>query len=178
MSLKLYIGCMFSGKTSKLIEEYENIISQNKIPIVINFQNDNRYGNDNYVYSHDLKKIPCIKAEKLLSLDENIFLNCDYILINEGQFFVDILEFCTLWSDKHKKNIIVCGLNGDYLRKPFQEISNLISICDQNIKLNALCVKCDYKQEALFTKRITNDKERIVIGTNNYIPVCRKHYLE
>ncbi len=176
-TIRLYLGCMFSGKTSEIIREYTRWNKIKKSAICINYNDDNRYGEDDFVYSHDLNKIECIKTNKLLELDQTIIQNHDVILINEGQFFSDLIEFCQLWCDTFNKHIVVCGLDGDYLRKPFGQMNQLISMADEVTKLKAFCVKCNDGTHAIFTWRLSNDSNQISIG-NDYIPVCRKHYLE
>lgn len=178
MSIRLYIGCMFSGKTTELLREYTRWKNINKNVIMINYINDDRYGQDDFVYSHDKNKVPCIRLKNLSEAPIELLEKNDVILINEGQFFPDLIEFCKLWCDVYKKNIVVCGLDGDHLRIPFVEISSLISIADEVIKLQAFCKKCNDGTRAIFTKRLSEEKERIVIGSDKYIPVCRKHYLE
>lgn len=177
-SLRLYLGCMYSGKTSELIREYRRWTNIGKKVIFINYSKDERYGDDNYVYSHDKTKEKSIKVEFLKDIDKNILNNYDVILINEGQFFTDIVEFCKLWCDEYHKNIVVCGLDGDYQRNPFSTINYLISMADEIVKLKAFCKLCNDGTPAIFTHRLTNEKEQIVIGSTNYIPVCRSHYNE
>jgi thymidine kinase len=177
-SLRLYLGCMYSGKTSELIREYRRWTNIGKKVLFINYSKDNRYGSDNFVYSHDLSKEKTIKTEFLQDIDTDILHNYDVILINEGQFFTDIIEFCKLWCDDNNKNIVVCGLDGDYQRKPFSPINYLISMADDIVKLKAFCKKCNDGTLALFTHRLTNETEQVLIGSSNYIPVCRKHYNE
>ena len=177
MSLRLYLGCMFSGKTSELIREYTRWTKIGRKVVCINYTSDTRYGDDDYVYSHDLNKIQCIKSSKLSDIPHEELFNYHVILINEGQFFPDILEFCNKWVDDHDKDIVVCGLDGDYRRKPFGQINDLISIADEVTKLKAFCTKCNNGTLALFTHRISECKDIIAIN-NDYIPVCRKHYKE
>ena len=175
-SIKLYLGCMFSGKTSELIREYTRYTKIGKKVICINYTSDTRYGDDNYVYSHDLNKIECLKTQKLMSINLQDILKYDVILINEGQFFEDIIEFCKLYCDMQSKHIIICALDGDFLRKPFGKINELIPLADEITKLTAFCTECHDTTPAIFTLRLSQDTEQISIN-NNYIPVCRKHYL-
>mgnify|MGYP001066393108 CR=1 FL=1 len=178
MSLKIIIGCMFSGKTSEVMREYTRWNNIGKKAIIINYYEDERYGTDNYVYNHDLNKKPCIKTKNLNDVSKDILMENDVILINEGQFFSDLFDFCLLWCETHHKNIIVSGLDGDYLRKPFGQIYLLIPLADQVIKLKSFCKKCNDGTQAIFSKRISDEKDDIVIGAGEkYIPVCRKHYL-
>lgn len=178
-SITLYIGCMFSGKTSELQREYKRWKNVGKSVVSINYVGDDRYGVDDYIYNHDNTKIPCIKAFKLSDIEENVLKHVDVILINEGQFFVDIIEFCVRWCDEFKKNVIVCGLDGDFMRKPFGKINDLIPLCDEVRKLKALCKVCADGTYGLFSWRVSKETEQVIIGdVDKYIPVCRKHYIE
>lgn len=175
MSLKLILGCMYAGKTSELYREY--YVNKNiKNIICINYSEDNRYGDDEFAYTHNNNKIPCIKAMTLFEVDQDTLEDSQVIMINEGQFFDDIYEFCKYYCDEKKKHIIVAGLDGDFERKPFPTISKLISIADEYVKLKAKCVQCNDGTDAIFSKRLSDNKEKVVIGNDIYQPVCRKHY--
>lgn len=177
-TLKLYLGCMYSGKTSEIQREYRRMKTINKKVVIINYENDKRYGEDDYVYSHDKVKEECLLTQKLTSIKDELLEKTDVIIINEGQFFDDILEFCIKWCDKYGKDIIICGLDGDFMRKPFGQICSLIPLCDEIVKLTAYCTICSDGTPAIFSHRITNSKDQILIGNKEYIPVCRKHYLQ
>lgn len=180
-SISLYIGCMYSGKTSEIIKEYKRWSNINKKVICINHSFDTRYDNnqdvDTYVFNHDLSKIKCYRTDVLEHIDSKILDEIDVILINEGQFFSDLVNFCVYWSETKNKDIIVCGLDGDFQRKPFETISQLIPLVDRVTKLSALCKMCGDGTPALFSHRISKETERLVIGSSNYIPLCRKHYI-
>ena len=102
---------------------------------------------------------------------------CNVIIINEGQFFGDIFETVIDWVENKEKIVYVCGLDSDFKRNKFGNFLELIPFCDKITKLKSLCMKCKNGEKALFSKRITNDESQIVIGSDNYIPVCRKCYL-
>jgi len=170
--LEIILGSMYSGKTSRLVEIYKQCQFCNISVIVINHTIDNRY-DDNLMSTHDQIKIPCLKTEKLLNLQTNI--RSDVILINEGQFFSDLEEFVEKMLE-HKKKIYICGLDGDFERKKFGQILNLIPLCDKVTKLTSLCSLCKNGTPGIFSKRITFEKEQTVVGSDNYIPVCRSCY--
>ena len=47
---------------------------------------------------------------------------------------------------------------------------------DDIVKLKALCIQCK-KSEAIFTYRLTNDKEQTIVGgTESYCALCRNCY--
>jgi len=191
--LELIIGPMFSGKTSRLVEIYKQCKFCNISVSVINHSIDNRYDND-MLSTHDKVKIPCIKTNNLMDLCDNILYeeNIEFtprlkdkykiqmsnvILINEGQFFPDLVEFVNILLKKEKK-IYICGLDGDFERKKFGEILDLIPLCDKISKLTSLCSICKNGTPGIFSMRLTSEKEQTVVGSENYLPVCRKCYHE
>ena len=59
--LKIILGCMYAGKTSKLINIYNMMKLSNISTMVINYEEDNRY-DANLLSTHDKKMIPCVKG--------------------------------------------------------------------------------------------------------------------
>lgn len=175
--LELFIGPMFSGKTSKLIDIYNSIEDKSKV-LIINHNLDDRYGR-NKIITHDKKEAPCIEMENLYEL-YNIkedFEKYDYFLINEGQFFEDLLVMINMLVEKHKKKVYVCGLDGDYKRDPIGDILKLVSFCDRVEKLHGKCSYCDKK--AIFTNRTSVEDKQIIIGGEEiYRPLCRICFLK
>ena len=190
--LELILGPMFSGKTSRIVEIYKQCKFCNISVTVINHTIDNRY-DDELLSTHDKVKIPCMKTERLLDLwAESINLEDDIeiiprikdkckirisevILINEGQFFPDLEEFVRILLNDGKK-VYICGLDGDFERKRFGTILDLIPLCDKVTKLTSLCSLCKNGTPGIFSMRLTNETDQTVVGSDNYIPVCRKCY--
>lgn len=170
--LHLIIGCMFSGKTTELLRIAKRYKSINKNVLLLNYDLDKRYSNKEMM-THDKTGLPCLFYNKLLDII-NIIEEYEIICINEGQFFEDLIDFCKECL-KNNKILYVCGLDGDYKQEPFGDILNIIPLCDSIVKLHAFCKICNNQTPAFFTKRITNDKEQKLIGTEQYVPVCRKH---
>ena len=75
----------------------------------------------------------------------------------------------------HKKKVYVCGLDGDYKRRKFGSILDIVPLCDDVVKLKAICKKCK-KEEAIFTHRMSGETQQTVIGSNNYQALCRSCY--
>jgi thymidine kinase len=172
--LEIILGSMFSGKTSRLVEIYKQCKFCN-IPVeVINHSIDVRYDAE-LMSTHDKVKIPCIKTNKILSVWDNLAEKTEVILINEGQFFDDLYETVEIML-KNGKKVYICGLDGDFERKKFGQILDLIPLCDKVTKLTSLCSLCKNGTLGIFSKRISLEKEQTVIGTDNYIPVCRYCY--
>jgi thymidine kinase len=188
--LELIIGPMFSSKTTTLLEIYKKCIFCN-IPVsIINHTIDTRY-HDTLLSSHDKITAPCLQANKLSDIwtsngwiesgkysdnyANKLLRNAEVILINEGQFFTDLYEI-VIDMLKHKKKIYICGLDGDFERKKFGSILDLIPLCDKVKKLTSLCSLCKDGTPGIFSMRLSNEKEQTMVGINNYIPVCRKCY--
>jgi thymidine kinase len=178
-NIQLILGCMFSGKTSELIRRIKRYNSIQKRILFVNYIEDTRYNNnENNIYTHD--KICCegIYLDKLHSLLNKVE-QYDVFVINEGQFFEDIYNITIELCEKYGKDVLICGLDGDFKRQTFKyNLLDLIPYADTVEILTAYCSICKDETPARFSKRITNEIQQKVIGTSNYIPVCRKHYLE
>ena len=168
--LSIAIGCMFAGKTSWLLDKYEAQISRGKKCYPINYSEDTRY-HDEKLATHDKRMIDCFRCRYLYDLlTDRVINNYDVFLINEAQFFPDLVQAVEVLLENHKK-IYICGLDGDYRQTKFGNILDLIPLCDKLTKLRARCVNC--KEPAIFTKRLGNETKQKIIGTDIYIPVCR-----
>jgi len=178
--LEIIIGPMFSGKTSKLVEIYKQCKFCNIDVLVINHGLDKRY-HDSFMSTHDKTMIECLQAELLEEIwtTQNMgsqYNSCQVVLINEGQFFGDLYTSVVKMLQDNKK-IYVVGLDGDFQCKKFGQILDLIPLSDKVSKISSLCSLCKNGTPGIFSKRITSEKEQTVIGSENYVPVCRKCYL-
>ena len=175
--LELFVGCMYAQKTSKLIDIYWQYTFCNVPIMAINYSGDNRYDANNSIVTHDGRSIPCIKTDTLLDLcNHPLITNANVVLINEGQFFNDLVPFVHQLISLNKK-IYVCGLDGDFERNKFGTILDLIPICDKVTKLTALCELCKNGTPGIFSKRLSHETDQTVIGgTEKYMAVCRKCY--
>ena len=198
--LELWTGPMYSGKTSKILEIYKQFNFCGISTCVINYDEDNRYPNaETHLSTHDKTMIPCIRSKSMSEIADIIsirledkkkknetlsgkyvdkFLQSKVILINEGQFFLDIVEWVKIAVDVYHKKVYICGLDGDFERKSFNgDWLNLIPYCDKVKKLHSYCSNCKSKP-AIFSYRLINETAQKVIGVDSYIPLCRKCYLQ
>ena len=75
------------------------------------------------------------------------------------------------------KNVIVAGLDMDYMGRPFGSIPALLTIADEVKKLNSVCTFCSGR--AKFSHRISQDNGIVVLGEKDkYVPLCRSCYNE
>ena len=181
--LEIFVGPMFSKKTSRLIDIYKQYTFCN-IPVeIINHCADTRY-HDTMLSSHDKVMVPCIQTDKISDVwfnnnqqsDNHLKLkNAAVILINEAQFFGDLYD-CVLDMLKENKRVYISGLDGDFSRNKFGQILDLVPVCDKITKLTALCSMCKDGTLGIFSMRLTKETQQMVIGSDNYIPVCRHCY--
>jgi thymidine kinase len=186
--LKLYIGPMFSGKSTHLLTEinkYKHITSN---IIVINHILDKKRHlelekSDGYLKTHDNKIFPAIMLNNLseIYINESFsskYKTADIIIIDEGQFYPDIFEFLKYELKlQRKKTFIVAGLSGDSNMCPIGDILKLVPLADEIYKLTAYCIYCKDATLASFTMKESKDKTQITIGNAElYSPVCRKHH--
>jgi thymidine kinase len=183
--LELILGPMFSGKTTQIIQIHNNYSYIGKIVAVINYAEDKRY-HDSMLSTHDHKMIPCILSHNIEVLWNepnanneyySILRNADVILINEGQFFKNLKSVVIDMVENHNKVVYICGLDGDFKREKFGELLDLIPYCDKVTKLTSFCSNCRNGKKGLFSCRVSKETEQIVIGSDNYKPLCRQCYL-
>ena len=172
--LELILGPMFSGKTTRLIQHYKAYKFIGKKIVVINYSLDTRYS-ETMLSSHDRIEIPCIFTSNLS--DKSMWIDADVILINEGQFFGDLLETVVEMVDVYKKQVHICGLDGDFRRQRFGTLLDLVPYSDKVEKLNAFCGMCKNGNLAVFSHRVSSESAQVVIGSDNYMPLCRACYL-
>ena len=177
--LELILGSMFSGKTSYLLEVYKKCMFCNIPVAVINYAADNRYTTDAMLSTHDKKMIPCILANTIrdaIKDNTETIHRAETILINEGQFFSDIETEVKRLVECENKRVYICGLDGDFERKPIGSLLQLVPFSDNVLKLKSLCSLCRDGTPGVFSFRTTNEKNQVVIGSSNYIPLCRGCY--
>ena len=178
--LKIILGCMFSGKTTEIFREYRRHTSCAFECLLINHLSDKRYtNNEEKISSHDGIIVNSINiGDKLFDFfkKESYLSRYEVVFINEGQFFEDLYKFVDYVVNKKNKKVYVCGLDGDFQRKKFGSLLDIIPLADDVIKIKAICTECKSK-DAIFTHRISQEKTQTIIGgSESYKPLCRSCY--
>lgn len=177
--LKIILGCMFSGKTTELFREHRRHTSCGFECLLINHVSDKRYTLEEKTSSHDGILVNSINiGDKLFDFfkKDSYLSRYKVIFINEGQFFEDLYKFVDYIVNKKNKKVYVCGLDGDFQRKKFGSLLDIIPLADDVIKIKAICTECKSK-DAIFTHRISQEKTQTIIGgSESYKPLCRSCY--
>jgi len=174
--IEIIIGPMFSGKSTELLRRTSRYEAIGKKILLINHSNDSR--TTDFIQTHSKQTRKAIKVSSLMPLLENDdYLQADVIGIDESQFFTDLQDFISI-AEYNNKIFIIAGLDGDYKRRPIGQILSLIPLCDTVDKLTSLDMMDKDGSPGLFTKRLGDSDELVVIGAENeYISVNRKNYL-
>ena len=173
--IEVILGPMFSGKSTELIRRTSCYKAIGKSVLRINHLNDTR--TDDNIQTHSNIKKNAVKVNSLMSLlDRPDFISTEVIGIDEAQFFDDLYEFI-IRIEPLQKIIIVAGLDGDFKRRPIGQILQIIPLCDEVIKLHAMDMVDKDGSPGIFTKRLSENDDLIVIGDENeYVAVSRKNY--
>ena len=180
--LHLILGPMFSGKTTELIRIYNKYNACGIKCLMINHKSDTRYNSAGNVKSHSLnydviRSMNIGYLSDIITKYDHIVAENDVILINEGQFFSDLYDVVKMLVDISKKHVFVCGLDGDFKREKFGQILDLIPLCDNVVKLKAVCQNCK-KCDAIYTHRKTNDTTQTIVAEKDmYSALCRNCYI-
>ncbi|MET0697691.1 MAG: thymidine kinase [Acidimicrobiia bacterium] len=172
--VEVICGPMFSGKSEELIRRITRSMIA-RIPVqTFKPAVDDRYAEARLV-SHSRLEVeaqPVGDSEELLGSIEDA---TEIVGIDEGQFFDDgLIEVCESLAFGGKQ-VIVAGLDLDYLGRPFDPIPGLVSRAEYVTKALAVCHRCG--APAAFTQRIVDSDDLVVLGaTGAYEARCRRCY--
>lgn len=184
--LDIIIGPMYSGKSSELLRRLSTVTEVGLRALYINHSCDTR--NTESVFSThnsqlrkkpDDSKIVMTNITQLEDISPSMLRECDIIGIDEAQFF-ESLDIVKQWINTQQKRVIIAGLDGDYKRRKFGKITDLIPECDSITKLTAYCTKCASSrselQPAIFTHyiKVSLTSDIIDVGAHDkYEALCR-----
>ena len=187
MSLELLIGPMFAGKSSAIQSIVKRHQSLGWSVFVVTHSMDTRYSDEPMIINHDKQMIPAIASSTLMPLLETkTYQESRLVVVEEAQFFTDLIPFIEAVVDRDRKHAVVVGLDGDAERRPFGRVLDLIPLADRVTKLTAMCKRCGDGTPALFTfahnrrteaAKTVGDNIVCVGADEQYVPLCRKHYL-
>jgi len=173
--IQVIFGPMFSGKTTELIRRLKRYQIANHKCLIVKYAKDDRYDKEG-IATHDKQTLPATSVLRMADIKPSTINSYTVIGIDEGQFFPDVVSFAEQMADKGKI-IIIAALDGDFQRKGFGDILNLVPIAESIVKLNAVCMMCF--QEASFTKRKGSETALEVIGgQDKYLAACRACYFK
>eukprot|EP00877_Chromochloris_zofingiensis_P004185 jgi/Chrzof1/13768/Cz08g11140.t1 len=176
--IDVIMGPMFAGKTTALLQRVAVADAAGQTVAVVKSSKDARYA-QHWVVTHHGRCVRCFTA---LTLHEfKLKLGSAYgkfhvIAIDEAQFFPDLVDFCSHAADEDGKHVIIAGLTGDFQRRPFGGVLDLVPLADTVTKLTSQCFYCE--RDAHFSLRVTAEEQQEVVGgLDKYRAVCRRCYV-
>lgn len=167
----LILGCMFSGKTDRLIELCRSKTASGYKCVAMKPGIDTRFSEVEIV-SHSAKRLLARSISNIL--ESPIEEDADCLFIDEGQFFDNLSTFVENYLCAHPtgKHIWISALAGDAFGKPWSTISNLVPLATEIINMHGKCSKCD--RESSYTARVSyaTRVQLEVGGPDKYWPAC------
>jgi thymidine kinase len=93
--------------------------------------------------------------------------------VDEANFMgPDLIEIAGTLADSGKQ-VIIAGLDTDYMGRPFSPIPELLALAESITKTLAICVRCG--NPAKHTQRLVESDDLIVVGAGGmYEARCRR----
>jgi thymidine kinase len=173
----IFIGPMFSGKSTALLRECSRFEAIDMEVLYINHILDTRTGD--YIQTHTHNKKVAVKYSLLMDVPDELFNSAQIIGIDEAQFFPDLYNF-VLKCEAAEKTVVISGLDGDSDRKPFGQILQCIPLCDSVTKLTAMDMISKDGSDAIFSLRlkgVDEDGQVCVGAADKFVAVNRENYI-
>jgi thymidine kinase len=170
--IEVICGPMFSGKSEELIRRLRRAMIARKRVQVFKPSLDTRFSEDEIVSHADVR----MKSEVVLDAAE-ILSRMDWrtevVGVDEANFMgPGLIEVAGRLADSGKQ-VIVAGLDTDYMGRPFTPVPELLALAESITKTLAICVRCG--NPAKHTQRLVNSDDLIVVGAAGmYEARCRR----
>ena len=172
--IEVISGPMFSGKSEELIRRVTRYHLARVPTQTFKPQLDVRYSVDEVVSHSRLSTSaqPVGDSQELLRAVEDRTV---VVGIDEAQFFdMGLVDVVDLLAGAGKQ-VIVAGLDLDYLGRPFEPIPSILLRAEYVTKSLAVCHRCG--GPGLFTQRVVESDELVVLGASGaYEARCRRCY--
>ncbi|MDE3166164.1 MAG: thymidine kinase [Acidobacteriota bacterium] len=170
--IEVICGPMFSGKSEELIRRLRRAMIARKRVEVFKPAIDDRYSADEIV-SHADSRMTGVAVKDAREILERIDWRSEVVGVDEGNFMgAGLVEVAQRLADSGKQ-VIIAGLDTDYLGRPFPPIPELLAHAESITKTLAICVRCG--NPAKHTQRLRGSEELIVVGAAGiYEARCRR----
>ncbi len=164
-------GPMFSGKTEELIRRLRRAQIARRQVQVFKPALDTRYS-ESEIVTHGNVRMAATSADSARDILMNVDANTEVVGIDESHFFgAALVEVADQLADRGKQ-VIVAGLDTDFMGRPFPPMPELLAISESITKTLAVCMRCG--APAKHTQRLLPSQELILVGaTGAYEARCR-----
>jgi thymidine kinase len=170
--IEVICGPMFSGKSEELIRRLRRGRIARKRVQVFKPALDDRYSTDEIV-SHGDQRMHSEVVSSAKEILERVDGRTQVIGIDEANFFgADLVEMTAQLADTGKQ-VIIAGLDTDFLGRPFSPMPELLCVAESITKTLAICMRCG--NPAKHTQRLVESEDLIVVGAAGmYEARCRR----
>lgn len=162
-------GCMFSGKTSRLIERLAEARGAGRRIAAFKHRIDTRY-DEARLATHDGRSFPACAAGSPDEIAASIGA-AQVIGIDEVHFFGRVLLPLCERLVREGRTLILAGIDHDAWGQPFPPLPELGQLAHERELLHAPCAACG--RPARFSQRLTPVRGgRMVGGPDDYEPRC------
>lgn len=173
--IEVVCGPMFSGKSEELMRRLRRAIIARKRVQVFKPEIDTRYSADEIVSHGDIR----MKSEVVKDASE-ILKRLDWrtqvVGVDEANFIgPELIDIATQLADSGKQ-VIIAGLDTDYMGRPFEPLPALLTLAESITKTLAICMRCG--NPAKHTQRLVESDDLIVVGAGGMYEARCRHCFE
>ncbi len=170
--IEVICGPMFSGKSEELIRRLRRAMIARKRVEVFKPVIDNRYSANEIVSHGDLRLLSQV-VEDAGGMMDRIDWRAEVVGVDEANFMGPKLVDVAQQLADSGKQVIIAGLDTDYLGRPFAPIPDLLAHAESITKTLAICMRCG--NPAKHTQRLRGSDDLIVVGAAEmYEARCRR----
>jgi len=183
---ELILGPMYAGKTTLLMQRVQRMLLGGERCVVVKHSKDTRYERGPSLRTHAGLSLAAsegglevVEATALRGLDLG---SQGFVAVDEGQFFEDLPAAVDGWM-REGRGVVVAALDGDFRRRPFGRIGEVIPLAAHVSKLTAICMLCPraegaFPADAPYTLRTDESEDVELIGAKDkYQAACLGCYL-
>lgn len=170
--IEVVCGPMFSGKSEELIRRLRRARIARQRVQVFKPAIDKRYSDDEIV-SHGDQRMKSDVVHNAKQILEILDWRTQVVGLDESNFFgPDLVDVAQQLADTGKQ-VIIAGLDTDYLGRPFTPMPELLCLAESITKTLAICMRCG--NPAKHTQRLVESTDLIVVGAAGmYEARCRR----
>jgi len=170
--IEVVCGPMFSGKSEELIRRLRRAKIARKRVQVFKPTIDDRYSSDEIV-SHSDTRMQSQVVQDAGEIMRFLDWRTQVIGLDEANFLGPrVVEIAQQLADAGKQ-VIIAGLDTDYLGRPFPPMPELLALAESITKTLAICMRCG--NPAKHTQRLVESEALIVVGAAGmYEARCRR----
>ena len=176
--MTVYVGPMFSGKTTSLLSALERYKFQKKHIMVFKPSIDDRYSTSAVVshsgWQHAATTIK--EGADILQVLAESEISPDVVAVDEAFMIPGIAEVLT-WLYRSGITVVVSSLDLSYTGKVFHEIEALLPWATHVEKCAAVCTECGRDAYYTHKKQVVGEEMIEVGGSELYEARCFRHHL-